>query len=92
MVREVMAIVESARHLLLFDNQDPTSCKCRSGRRVERLPPHASSTEVVSTMQNSEDRLLTPLRLNYELHLPVLDVKHFLAGVALSTDDLPIPK
>jgi len=78
-----MAIVERAHHLLFFDDQGPTSCKCGGGRRAERLTRHATRTQVVSTMQNGEDRLLTPLRLNCEFHLPFLDVEHFLAGVAL---------
>jgi len=78
-----MAIVERAHHLLLFDDQDPAWCECGSGRRAERLTRHASRTDVVSTMQNREDRLLTPLRLNREFHLPFLDVEHFLACVAL---------
>src|SRR5882762_2057730 len=73
-----MAIVERPRHLLLFDDQDPTPCHCRSGRCAERLIPHASCTEVASTMQNSEVRLLTPLRLNCDFQLPFLNVEHFL--------------
>src|ERR1700681_880665 len=83
MIRELMAIVKRARHLLLFDDQDRTWCKRGSGLRAERLTRHASRTQEVSTMQNREDRLLTPLRLNCEFHMPFLDVEHFLAGVAL---------
>jgi hypothetical protein len=73
-----MAIVERARHLVLFDDQDRTSRKCGSGRHAERLIPHAFRAQIISTMQNPEDRLLTLLGLNCEFHL-----EHFLAGVAL---------
>src|SRR5882762_3396295 len=59
------------------------SCNRRSGRREERLTRHASRTQVVSTMENREDRLLTPLRLNCDFQLPFLDIEHFLASVAL---------
>jgi len=83
MVRELMAIVERACHLLLLDHQDPASCKSGSGLRAERLTCHASRTQVVSRMQNREDRLLTPLRPNCDLHVPFLDIEHFLAGIAL---------
>ena len=92
MIRELMAIVESAHHLLLFDDQDRTWCECYSGRRAEDLPRHAFCAEVVSTMHNREDRLLTPLRLNCELNVPFLDVEHFLASVTLRTDALPFTK
>ena len=78
-----MAIVESALHLFFLDDQDGTLCKCGSGRREERLTRHASRTQIVSTMQNREDRLLTPLRLNCDFHVPFLDIEHFLAGVPL---------
>ena len=92
MVGELMAIVESAHHLLLFDNQDRTFCQCCSGRRAERLARHAFCTEVVPTMHDRKDRLLTPLRLNCELNVPFLDVEHFLASITLRTDDLPFTK
>ena len=85
-----MAIVECAPHLLLFDDQDPAWCKGSSGRREERLTRHASRTQVISTMQNREDRLLTSLRLNCEFYLPFLDVEHFAARVALRRDGLPL--
>ena len=78
-----MAIVERERHLPLFDDQDRTSCNCRSGRREESLTRHASRTQIVSMIENREDCLLTPLRLNCDFHLPFLNVEHFLAGVAL---------
>ena len=78
-----MAIVERARHLLLFDDQDPASSNRRSGGREESLTRHASRTQVVSMMENREDRLLTPLGLNRDFHLPFLDKEHFLASVAL---------
>ena len=78
-----MAIVESAQHLFLFDDQDPTSRECGSGRRAERLTRHASCTQVVSTMENCQDRLLIPLRLNGDFDLPFLYIEDFLAGVAL---------
>ena len=83
MVRELMAIVESACDLLLRDDQDRASCKRGSGRRAERLTRHAFRAEVVSTMHNRKDRLLTPLRVNCEFHVPFLDVEHFPSGVAL---------
>src|SRR6266849_516799 len=83
MVRKLVAIVKSARHLLLSDDQDRTSCKCGGGRRAVRLTCHAFRTEVGSAMQNREDRLLAPLRLNREFHMTLLDVEHFLASVAL---------
>jgi len=62
---------------------DPASCNCRSGRREESLTRHASRTQVVSTMENREDRLLIPLRLYRDFHLPFLNIEHLLAGLAL---------
>ena len=78
-----MAIVESAFHLLLLDDQQGAARKCGSSCREEPLTGQASRAQVVSAMKNREDRLLTPLRRNREFHVPFLDVEHFLAGVAL---------
>src|ERR1700731_2582701 len=87
-----MAIVESTLHLLLFDHQYLTSGNGRGGRGEESLTRHASRTQVVSTIENRENRLLTPLGLNRDFHLPFLDIEHFLASVALFTDGLPLAK
>jgi len=87
-----MAMVESAPHLLLFDDQDRASSECRGRRGKESLTRHASRTQVVTTMEDREDRLFAVLGPNGDFHLPFLDIEHFLAGVALRTDGLPLTK
>ena len=87
-----MAIVESVHHLVFLDDQDRAWCKCGSRRGKERLARHASRTQVVSTMENREDRLLIPPRLHRNFHLPFLDIEHFLPSVALGTDGLTLAK
>src|SRR5580698_7580681 len=69
------------------------SCDDRVGHAPDRrdaliLPGKTSFTEEVVRPKNCDDCLLTLLRNDGKLHLPILDVKDRIRRVSLCEDDL----